>query len=309
MIDIHLMERLVRAVHEDARLVLLGDAQKLPSIGADAVLRDLVDVPALEKHTVRLTKSYRMDPSILNLARRISPEGTESQGPLEDVLAVRASAADVLFDRAEALFSTDGASGLRKLLERWYAERIASLPGFQDLVGRTYTYQGGAFDAESSRALATIFSHFERSRILCVTRIARTGSDAVSSVLRALHRARRRGRDDVLHAPGEPVLMTTNDYEKGIWNGDQGLALWVRAEEARPHLAAVFRRGTGFVPFPVELLLTREALYTAVTRGRKSVVVFGKRELLLAGIARTSERFSGAGERIAAASAALPSPG
>jgi len=155
----------------------------------------------------------------------------------------------------------------------------------------------------------------------------------VNEVLRALHLAHRHseGRFDLL--PGEPVLMLANDYEKGIWNGDQGIPLWVSSEGDRPRLAAVFRRGGSFVPFPVELLrgriercyamtvhksqgsefdhvalvlpeedvplLTREILYTAVTRSRKSVVVLGRRDLLEVGITRSAERFSGAGERIA----------
>jgi exodeoxyribonuclease V alpha subunit len=45
-------------------------------------------------------------------------------------------------------------------------------------------------------------------------------------------------------------------------------------------------------------LLTRELLYTAVTRARRSVIVFGKRELLTAGQRTRTERFSGVGERL-----------
>src|SRR5207244_757498 len=118
MIDMSLMEKLVRAVGAGARLVLLGDARQLPSVGAGAVLRDLIpkeavaDVPwqklvrgklpaagsadhPLERNAVRLTRNYRMNPkdpaglAILELARWISPEGTGERKPLESVLVVR----------------------------------------------------------------------------------------------------------------------------------------------------------------------------------------------------------------------------
>jgi exodeoxyribonuclease V alpha subunit len=340
MIDLHLIERLVRAVRPDARLVILGDARQLPSVGAGAVLRDLIDAPALEPYAVRLTKNYRMNPddpsgrAILSLARRISPESGGAAEALEDALVVRAAPDEVAFDRAEALFASAAPLALTRFLERWYAERIAGLDGFDDLIGRAYDYRDGAFDAQSQAALAKLFAHYERSRLLCVTRVAKTGAKVVNETFRALHRARRKGKERFEQSPGEPVLMLVNDYEKRIWNGDQGVALWVRAEDARPRLAAVFRSGASFVPFPVELLrgqldhcfamtvhksqgaefdhvalvlpdrdmphlLTREILYTAITRARKSVVIVGGRDILAAGAARTIERFSGAGERIA----------
>ena len=100
----------------------------------------------------------------------------------------------------------------------------------------------------------------------------------------------------------------------------------------------MFRRGAGFAAFPVELLrgqlepcfamtvhkgqgsefdrvavilpeqdvalLTREIVYTAVTRSRRSVVILGRRELLETGVARATERFSGVGERLHALPAA-----
>ena len=134
--------------------------------------------------------------------------------------------------------------------------------------------------------------------------------------------------------------MLANDYQKGLWNGDQGIALWVSEDGAKPRLSAVFRRGVGFAAFPVELLrgqlehcfamtvhkgqgsefdgvavilpeqdvplLRREILYTAVTRSRRSVVIVGRRERLVTGAARVTERFSGAGERLQHGVATLP---
>jgi exodeoxyribonuclease V alpha subunit len=336
MIDMTLMEKLVRAVRADARLVLLGDARQLPSVGAGAVLRDLVPEGAaghpLARSSVRLLRNYRMNPNdpaglaILELARWISPEGNAASKPLESVLVARESVAKVEFERAEAVFFA-GPSVLRAFLELWYASRVASLPGFDGLLDRTYPAEKGAFDAGATADLGTFFAHFESARILCLTRVYRTGSLVLNAALRAFHLARRKGQAKHELTAGEPVLMLANDYDKGIWNGDQGIALWVSVDGGKPRLSAVFRRGAGFVAFPVELLhgqlepcfamtvhkaqgsefervavvlpeedvplLTRELLYTAVTRSRRSVVIVGRREVLEVGVARKLERFSG----------------
>jgi exodeoxyribonuclease V alpha subunit len=254
MIDMHLMEKLVRAVRPEARLVLLGDARQLPSVGAGAVLRDLIpDGPKHPLHAcgVALTRNYRMDPkdpagvAILGLARWISPDdGAASSTSFEEVLTVRESAAQLTFEKTEAVFA-EGAHALRAFLERWYAERIASLPGFDGLVGKTYEVAKGAFTPAAAGELAKLFGHFEGSRVLCLTRVYRTGSVAVNAALRQLHLAHRKASAKHDFSAGEPVLMLANDYEKGIWNGDQGLALWVSEDGEGQKLCAVFRRGGG----------------------------------------------------------------
>jgi exodeoxyribonuclease V alpha subunit len=342
MIDMHLMEKLVRAVRPGARLVLLGDARQLPSVGAGAVLRDLVpDGPGhpLASYAARLTRNYRMNPddaagnAILELAKWISPEAAVPARALGDVLAIRDSVAAIDFVGAEAVFG-QGPSLLRAFLERWHSERIASFPHFKDAARKTYQVGAGAFTAAARAELEKLFSHFESSRVLCLTRVYRTGSVAVNAALRAFQLAHLDVSAKHDFAAGEPVLMLANDYEKELWNGDQGLVLWVSEDGERARLCAVFRRADGFVKFPVELLrgqlehcfamtvhkgqgsefdrvgvilpehdvplLTREILYTAVTRARRSAVIVGYRERLETGVGRRVERFSGAGERLAA---------
>ena len=64
MIDLNLMERLVRSLRDDSLFVLLGDAHQLPSVEAGSVLRDLLAVresaPGLGLHSIELTESHRM---------------------------------------------------------------------------------------------------------------------------------------------------------------------------------------------------------------------------------------------------------
>ncbi len=135
---------------------------------------------------------------------------------------------------------------------------------------------------------------------------------------------------------GEPVMVTRNDYSLRLYNGDSGLVLKVAAGTGTGHhLAepmAVFPRGSSFAAFPLEALrgrlelawattvhkaqgseyenvaillpeahvrpLTRELLYTAVTRAKNSVVIVGTDEVLETGTGRTMERASGVADAL-----------
>ncbi len=128
--------------------------------------------------------------------------------------------------------------------------------------------------------------------------------------------------------------MVRNDYERMLFNGDQGVIVRIRRPGGRAAPMAVFRREDRFVAFhlaalreSIELcyattihkaqgsefdavavvlperdlpLLTREALYTAVTRSRRSAVIAGSEELLRIGISRGIQRFSGLAEELSA---------
>ncbi len=156
-----------------------------------------------------------------------------------------------------------------------------------------------------------------------------------SALLRALELAppRRDGGDADQPLAGEPVLVTRNDYRRALFNGDHGIVLDVTAEGAAATPMAVFRgAGGGFRALPLAALrghlepawastvhkaqgseydavavilpsadtrlLTRELLYTAVTRARRSVTLVGTVERLDEAVARAVERWSGIAEAL-----------
>lgn len=336
MIDLGLMDRLLRACRPGARLVLLGDADQLPSVEAGAVLRDLVPGEAARPDdprvaaAVRLRQSYRMDPrdpagrAILLAAQAIQRGEAEAVSAIE----VRSKPDELAFERVEGL---PGAM-LGAFCERWYRERLAAWEAYPNLVRRTWVVEDGRFEDEA--ALARLFAHYERSRILCLTRAQETGTDAVNARLRRIHQEAIGGDPGAPFVLGEPLMMQRNDYARGLFNGDQGLVLRVRAKgEARTGIQVVFPVGEGFRAYPLDIgsslrpswamtvhksqgsefdavalvlpekeipILTREALYTALTRARRSVVVVGEGAILARGIAHRLERETGIVERIGA---------
>lgn len=319
MIDLALMDRLLRALRPGARLVLVGDAEQLPSVDAGAVLRDLAS--ALPAHTALLRTSFRMDPSdpagreILTAAQRVN----QGKSPLGRARG-----------KAVRLHDTAGDPGAAQaFVDAWFAEHIAGDAELQELGAREYRADGGRIVDEDQAAIAAMLDRYAARRILTVTRRQATGADALN---RRMHEHVLRGAslERAELYPGEPILMRTNDYQRGLFNGDQGLIARVRERGQGQHFRAVFPAsgpGDGARVFPLEPLrthvelafamtvhmsqgselddiavilpgrdvplLTREMLYTAITRARRSVVLVGSDALLRIAASRTVERFSG----------------
>ena len=325
MIDVALLDALVRALAPDTperptQLVLLGDAHQLPSVDAGAAFRDLCAFFAESPRAPTLTRSFRMDPDdpagshVLQVAREID------RG---DVPAVF----ETLGDAPTEGGVTHDERDLESFLAGWWSEDAVD----EERLGAFAWDPERGFDEAARARLERCFARFERRRILCLTRGRETGALALNEQLHRRHRERT-GAPPVPFAIGEPVLVTRNDYARGLFNGDQGFVAWV-AGRAR----AVFRReadgSARFVAFPLvglagrlELahaltvhkaqgsehdevavvlpsenipLLTRELLYTAVTRARRVVHLVGPRASLEAGIERRIERSSALGDWMA----------
>lgn len=318
MIDLALMERLLGALEPTARLVLLGDADQLPSVEAGAVFRDL----ARAKDAVRLTQSFRIDER--------DPAGA----------AIAKFAAGVNEGRVESVehgvrlveLTTDTA--LAPFLDEWFAETFAD-PNLRHLGERPYRFTEGSFETDDIADLEAVFAAHTTRRLLTVTREATqpTGARAVNDAMRRRFAIARGVFDDGTYQPGEPILMLENDYQRGLFNGDQGVVLPVGIDGDVVRPAAVFRTAAGFEAFPlvqvegridrayaltvhkaqgsetdhVALLLpamdvpilSREIVYTAVTRARRSVTIAGHPELLERAVKRALRRDSGLEERLA----------
>jgi exodeoxyribonuclease V alpha subunit len=336
MIDLAMMDRLVAALRPEANLVLLGDADQLPSVEAGAVFRDLC--AALP--TRRLTANMRVarDPNamrILAVAQAVNSGNLDVR--FDEAVTGRGAAADVAFEGVEHLdrpWTEEGDA----LVERWVSERMGAEGPFAECAQRTYRLRDGELEAADRSALQSLFTMHLRSRVLCVTRVlgSTTSAAAINAQVSDRRRAVRGRGPAWRHArdlePGTPVLVQRNDYARGLFNGDQGVVVRVdTGDGAAPRRMAVFPRGASFEAFAIDAvadltpayamtvhkaqgsefddvtlvlpdedlpLLTRELVYTAITRARRSVLFVGKRELLERAVARTVERSSGVAERL-----------
>lgn len=303
MIDLQLMGRLLRGLPDDSKLVLLGDADQLPSIETGGVFRDLLHHV---DGAIQLGESYRMDPkdpggrNILVVARQVNAVNAEllvdPDSPAADCIAMRDSALDVRFEGVELLESDHEA-----FFDRWYEERVVETE-LQELVERL-----GPLDECSPQQIGALLSLVHRQRVLAVTR------DAVERFNGILDRGQ------IL----QPVVALRNDPDRGLVNGEPGLEydgalifigrhgrLWLErrgglADVSLAHATTVHKsQGSEHdhvalvLPEPGHPLLFRQLLYSALTRARKSVTIVGRKESVVAAIERSVERSTGIGERL-----------
>ncbi len=247
------------------------------------------------------------------------------------IVVRRSSLGELTFAGVEFLGATPRELG--PFLDRWYADRVRGGKDVAELTKHEYIERDGGFDDADCARLRVLFTHAAKSRILCVTRVFETGAERINARLhsRAAETAQL-AADRFPFVVGEPLLVLRNDYERGLFNGDNGILLWVRRNNGPQVAMALFPRGDNFVAFRIEALrefvelsyamtvhkaqgsefdsvaivlpekpvaiLTRELLYTAVSRSRTSVVIVGAESVLNNAIATRVERFSGLADRL-----------
>jgi exodeoxyribonuclease V alpha subunit len=304
MVSLPLMARLLDAVRPDATLVLVGDPFQLASIEAGAVLGEIVGPRA----TGPAQGPLAADVVVLERAHRFAG-GSEIA---ELAKAVRLGDDDGAIGLLRSHRSgeltwvePDDRVGIARLHERAAANAIGVVRAAR------------ANDAETGLRLAS------ELKVLCATRFGPLGvhnwSVAVESLTRRyLSDASIGGHSYV----GRPIIVTRNDYFNKVFNGDVGLVV---AGTDGP--VAVFRdaggdlrrlaisqlgevdtwwattihksQGSEFEEVIVALpqapspVLTRELLYTAVTRARRQVTLVAGEESLRAAITHPVTRASG----------------
>lgn len=359
MIDLFLMEHLLRAIAPNTHLILLGDADQLPSVDSGSVFRDMiagelnthtpwaqwVDPPLEPTHsddpmgtfTVRLTQSFRMSDAHTHGRHILKAAGHVREGEAQCLLDEglhRLDALEALKHQGAQLITTqvdaDDTALLRTqlsaLCERWYIDHIRPPQGFKAVANYVLrSFNGQGFDSPEERAhVTTLFEHMQRTKLLCLTRVFFTGSVFLNELLLDMMRAEV-GFAGAHFVAGQPVMMLRNDYDKGIFNGDQAIILPVYVTDGvelmaifdhedgpqaftldavRKHLATSFAmtvhksQGSEFkhvaLILPVEPmpLLTRELLYTGMTRASQSVLIWGSQDALTHAV-ETPERRDG----------------
>ncbi|MCE0765519.1 exodeoxyribonuclease V subunit alpha [Pseudonocardia kujensis] len=329
MVSLTLMARLLEAVRPDARLVLVGDPDQLASVEAGAVLGDLARAggrpePGLEDRLRGIGALGSEDPPVVHGVVTLRHTWRFDGGIAEFAGAVQAGDAD-----AAVALLREARPDLRFVESDVQVREPAGLEDLRaDVVDASGALIGAAVAGRTGEALDAL----ERHRLLCAHRrgpygVTRWGLEVERWLAHALP-----GFDEVAPGqpgpwyPGRPLLVTANDYDLGLYNGDTGVVVRqggaLRAVFGRPnapqsfaparlggvqtvHAMTVhrsqgsqFARVTVVLPPPESPLLTRELLYTAVTRARAAVRIVGSEEAVRAAIARPVSRASGLRERM-----------
>ncbi|MBK1632942.1 exodeoxyribonuclease V subunit alpha [Thiohalocapsa halophila] len=271
MIDLPLMARLLAALPASARLVLLGDRDQLASVEAGNVLGDITGRgqpvrygPAQRALLARVGAAPAALPAAAASSDDDGAPAASTPTPAAAVALLRRSwrfgADSGIGALARAVNAGDGATALALLDDDAHADVTRLVPPADDLHPACIDWAVARFapvlDAEGPEAALAVL---ERARVLAALHRGPYGVEAlnarIAERLFAEYRAARgaapsAGDRDGLHH-GMPVMITANDYEVGLYNGDVGV-LWAEAaglREPQAPSADPVLRGSG-IPAP-----------------------------------------------------------
>ena len=171
MVDAELSAHLLSALPNQSRLVMLGDPGQLPSVGAGAFLRDLVDTKVA--HISTLTKSFRMNKSDPAGSRvyETSRWVLNSSQHLLELPGLQTTWQDWLLQPPLGVnCALDITPHYGSFISAWY-DRFYKKGSWHRLISS----QLDSDDTKSTEQLTAIFAHFSRARILCPTRVGPSG--------------------------------------------------------------------------------------------------------------------------------------
>lgn len=330
MVSLSLMARLVEAVRPDARLILVGDPEQLASVEAGAVLGDVVG-PASRELLLRPPAREALALVAGPAVRALGSVATSPIGDGVVVLRRVHRFGGAIGRLAEAIQRGDADAVVSLLAAdeddvHWIPVDIASDTASAKLAAvRAAAVASGRLLVESARAgnAAEAIDALAAFRLLCAHRRGPEGVNSWMSVVERWLAADIEGfAGEGTWYPGRPLLVTENDYSLRLYNGDTGVV--VAAGPGR--VVAAFERGglvvevsptrlasvdtvyamtvhkaqgsqfdtvAVLLPGPDSPILTRELLYTAVTRAQRELFVAGTEASVRTAVCRPIARASG----------------
>lgn len=296
MVDAQLFRALLAALRPGTQLVLVGDVDQLPSVGAGAILSDTIESGAAT--VIRLTEIFRQAAAskIVLSAHKIN------QGELPDLESEPGGQADFYF------IGRDDPEAARATIVELVAERIQARFGFDPIT---------------------------EVQVLAPMHRGELGTSALNKALQdKLNPARGEAeitRGERVFRRGDKVMQLRNDYDRNVFNGDIGviagidpdnvlrvdfdgrIVVYERADlDQLIHAYAVSvhkSQGSEYpavvIPIATQhfMMLQRSLLYTAVTRGKKLVVLVGSKRAVQLAVsnADAKRRYTWMAQRVRAA--------
>ncbi|TCH64862.1 exodeoxyribonuclease V subunit alpha [Acinetobacter sp. ANC 4862] len=336
MLDLSLANMLLSAVPDQARLILLGDADQLAAVDVGSVLADLQLVPALAENRVNLVTSRRFKEGALigQMAEFI-----QAQQPTQNGTALLEKFAEQVVHPSE-IKSVSLQSDMEDQIQLEYLPQHMSkqfdrtpyydklMLGYQPYIEVLKSYLTAD---EPELWVPQVVKVFDDYRILAAIRHGALGLTQLNlhieqRLLDALSLQMSKQGDWYV---GRPVMMTYNDYQLGLSNGDIGICFkrsrdgqsqfevyfpslekWVPATRLPKSIETAFvltihkSQGSEFTHTAVVLdetakdLLSKELLYTAITRAKKVVSLLADQDALVQSLTVKTMRKSGLLEKV-----------
>lgn len=324
MIDLSLMNRLIKHLATETNLILLGDKNQLASVEAGSVFADLCDKAdnLFRKETVDLLDKAGIE---LDSSSSVADLSTADDSIVYLTRSYRFSSDSGIGTLAEAVKNGIASSeDFDKIVDR-----------FSDLDHHSFDYQKHDFEkmmealtirvreASAMTDVSELLDFWKTQMWLTVVRRGLSGSDRLNQLAEQSLATKRAVRMSQGWYSGRPVIITRNDYDLGVYNGDFGVCMksegddrflihvqsgagiktiWPeRLRDYRPAYFLTVHKSQGSEFDTVNLLtpkedvpiLTKELLYTAITRAKRRFILHGDKSMFVKGSVRSTERFSG----------------
>lgn len=326
MIDLALMSKLVAAVPQKCRLIMMGDRDQLSSVEAGAVLGDICDTGNAHQFTLKQSE----------IIKKILPGYKEPGNLLEPPIAD----CIVTLRKSYRFNETSGIGVLSRAVNRGDISStldILDSGRFTDCSRKTLPSEHAIYSTLKSSVMEffaplssekdplTALKHLDKFKILCAARQGPYGVNSINRmVINILVNSGLIARETDLYS-GLPILINTNDYTLDLYNGDSGIILsehnnpinyravfmgpqstvkffqprQLRSWEVAYAMTVHKSQGSEFdhvtlilPPSPIPVL-TRELVYTALTRARKSVEIWSNETILEKAVLSRTIRESG----------------
>ncbi len=326
MIDLPMMARLLVALPPQARLILLGDKDQLASVEAGAVLGDICQfvaqgVSSQQAQQLQQRTGYE-------LQNYVQPAGH----PLRDRLCLlrksyRFAADSGIGKLAEAVNNGDVKAAHAVWAQDYRDIRLHSdeqrLEMAISVAAKGYhAYLAKLAEPITSENAIDLLKAFNQIRLLCALHDGPWGINGMNQAIGQRLQAQGKLQMSGEWFAGRPVMIIENDYGLGLYNGDIGIAasdgerlrVWFVLPDGKAHgflpsrlpahdtawaMTVHKSQGSEFthtlllLPPEVNPLLTRELLYTGITRAREQLDLFATPEVLALMVRKQTERYSG----------------
>lgn len=328
MIDLPLIARLLAALPDHARLILLGDKDQLASVEAGSVFADITGPSAGDGYSTAFIEELQ---EITGQALEMVPGG----GGFSECVALLRKSYRFTGDKgigplAKAINAgkvDDTIDLLQRVQEgvQYRSVPVSDIPA--QLAPKLIDTYANAFAADTPREAIEQLNGF---RVLCAVRGGEAGVEQVNRVVEGVLRGQGLIQTSGSYYKGRPIMVTRNDYSLALFNGDVGI-LWPdpeanndlrawfimpdntmkrvlpsRLPEHETAYAMTIHKSQGsefnevlmLLPDDVNEVLTRELLYTGITRAKSQVEVWGNEEVIRHTVEAKVKRITGLQDKL-----------
>ena len=331
MVDLVMMEKFLQAVDPArTKLILLGDKNQLPSVEAGAVFAEMIPegnrAERFENHFILLRNGFRAGRMLQELAETVQ----DGKRPAFSPVSFR-DALQMEKDRW-AIVPDGGVKAWKECISLWREHHYSRQAGpqgssYKELIerARKMDLHDPAESSPEKSILEQIFDRAAGARVLSLVRNGRYGCTGINAQITAELGSELESPawSEKGYFSGALIMITGNDYAKELFNGDVGVVL----VDTTGIYRAFFPRFESYIHFPLDLLppwefafsmtvhksqgsefenvllvlpedenhrlLTREILYTGITRAKKRLIIYGSEGALHAAIQKRIVRQSG----------------